>query len=127
MTIEKATYQDTAQTSKEEGQKPVSVYIDKIKQILLGLKKPKFITLGILLATALVIILTLSLMSSKNENVSSPTEFPTLSPIPSPSQEPSLENIAQRVKNYNDQLESRQTYQNRLPYPIVDLDINFDK
>lgn len=115
-------------SNPEEDKKLQVPNLAKIKTLLATVKKPKLITLGILLITAIVVLLALNLVSTKKEEEVPTTRVETLtSPNPSPSADPSLENIAQRVKAYNDKLDKLEKYQKKLIYPIVDLEISFQQ
>lgn len=101
--------------------------IGKIKQFAQIAKKPKFITLGILLIVLVVIVLALNLMSQKEESEEVTAPPQTISQSPSPSTDPSLTNINQRIEAYNKKLDNMQDFRKTLSYPIVDLDISFEK
>lgn len=119
----------TKENSGPEGGKKLQVpSLAKIKTLMANIKNPKLITLGILLITAIVVLLALNLVSTKKEEEPSTVRVETLtSPKPSSSGDPSLENITQRVKAYNDKLDKLEKYQKKLTYPIVDLDISFQQ
>lgn len=118
-------------TPKSEGsgekiKKFTGAKLSAVKSALSNIKKPKFVTLGILLATAIVVILAMNLVSLEEKEQPPTVSQEISSPSPTPSADTSLENIAQRVKTYSDKLDSLEQYQKKLIYPIVDLDISFD-
>ena len=126
-------YRSSELATEDDGQnrQPVKklllLKLATVKSALKNIKKPKFITLGILIITAAVVILAMNLASQEEKEETPTTQAQIASPSPSPSGDSSLENIAQRVKAYTDRLDNLQEYQKKIIYPIVDLEINFEK
>lgn len=98
----------------------------RLKNLTTRLKRPKPITLIILFSTVILISVALNLVSKNNQDKGiTPTAFQTSTPSPEGSTDPGTENIAQRVKLYNEKLNSFKNYQQSLEKPIVDLAISF--
>ena len=126
--IKKAEPSEAAVAAQIEQQKitPGKI-IGHAKVVLPFFKKPKIVSLIILLLTLVVISLALTLMDNKKKE-EKPPEIPLeiTSPTPSPSTDPSLETINKRVTLYNQKLDELEDYRKKLNYPIVDLDISFE-
>lgn len=99
----------------------------KLKNIFQTAKKPKFIAVFVLLLTLVVLILALNLTSQKTEEEPIVANTPKLTPTPEPSVDTSIATISKKVQNYNNMLDSLKDYPKKLNYPIVDLDISFEK
>lgn len=125
--VEEQKTQEAPKSAEEKSQSAPAGLFSKAKSVLKGLRKPKFITLAILLITLAVSLLALNLMSKKEEVVESFPQAQVNSPSPQGSADPTVENIAQKVKTYNEKLDNLDNYQKKLSYPIVNLDISFEK
>jgi hypothetical protein len=97
------------------------------KKISSGHRKTQIISLVILLLTLVVISIALNLMSQKEQEEVIVPETYVASPSPSASTDPSLENINQRVQEYNEKLDNMDNYEKCLTNPIVELDISYDE
>ena len=92
--------------------------IPNLSQAILQLKKPKILTLGILLLTIAIAVLALNLLAKRNR------ENPFLPPATS--LDPELQSVAEKISRYNAKLDNFKDFRKELIYPIVDLDIKFD-
>lgn len=99
----------------------------KLSSILQTLKKPKFIAVFILLLTLGLVILGLSLIAQKPEEEPTVANIPKITPSAEPSVDTSLANIEKRVEIHNASLDNLINYSKKINYPIVDLDISFEK
>src|SRR5579872_1317020 len=82
-----------------------------LKKIALFIKKPKVITISILLLTVFVAILTLTTLS-KNQNFQQPAVTPSLVQNSTQSPQPSSP-IAQKVEDLNNEIQSMQDFQSK--------------
>jgi len=99
--------------------------IPNLSQAILQLKKPKILTLGILLLTIAIAVLALNLLAKRNrENPFLPAQNPFQSPATS--LDPELQSVAEKISRYNAKLDNFKDFRKELIYPIVDLDIKFD-
>lgn len=97
----------------------------KIPNLRLSVKKPKAITLIILVLAIFLIYLALNLLGQKQQENNALPQVEQTQQSPPPSQDPSLANITQKVEAYGKKVDSLDTYKKRLTKPIVDLEINF--
>lgn len=125
---QKFTYQEPGQEVPiPTPQQQMGTALQNVKSKLPKLSRGKVLTLVILLVTLIVVILALNLMSQKQkeQEVTAPDQTPVESPQASTN--PSNEEIARRVNEYNAKLDNMQNYSEKLQYPIVDLEISFEK
>ncbi len=97
----------------------------QLKQALSFAKKPKVITIFILVFTVFIVALALSVMSKgQNQDIANtPTIVPkAVQPSPQNGSE-----LSKQVQNFNNELDNIQNFPSKLKYPIVDLDISFEK
>lgn len=121
--VEESPKNPTVQKLKKPNLAEIS---KRLKNILTRIKRPKIVTVIILFMTIVLFSIALNVLSKKNAGeVVAPPVFNTNSPSPEASQDPSTENIAQRVKIYNEKLNNLKNFNQDLPKPIVDLAISF--
>lgn len=109
---------------KERFKKELKDAIPKIKPYFLKLKEPKYITAIALVGALIVLLLAFNLISKtrKTTEVAAPEIITT---IASPS--PAMSALGQKVTDFENKLESSDTYQKALIKPIVELDLGFEK
>lgn len=103
----------------------VSQIISRISKVIFLFKKPKIITLLILVLSIIVIYFALTLLGQKQKEGSLLPKIQETQPSPETSQDPTLAGIAQKVQNYSKKIDNLESYRKKLMKPIVDLEINF--
>ncbi len=124
-----AKYQ-TQEEKLEEEQKSAQRLINakaKLASLLLFLKKPKIIAVFVLVLTLVILILALNLKSQKTEEEPTVANTPKFTPSAEPSQDTSTAAISKKVQEHNSNLDNLINFPEKLNYPIVDLDIDFEK
>ena len=123
MILENQPSPESADPQPQLTQNKFSFLLSKLKSTV---RTPKFIGIFILLFTLLVVLLALNLISQKESE--SVATAPSQSAIPSPSSspDPTREDLTIRVEKYKEKLKNVGNYQNKLKYPIVDLEISFE-
>lgn len=120
-------FQIVPQTKPNKISKSSQKVKDSLKNLKTHFKKPHMIILIIILFIIILLYLALNLISQKQKN--QPTQSPQTQASPSTQQTPdqSLQSIKAKVDSYSQKVDNLSDYQNKLTYPIVDLDINFQK
>ena len=110
-----------------EKKKDRKIKLPKIK-IHLTFKKPRLITLVILVGLIVVIYLGLILLSSKDQNeiVTAPP-LVTTTTSPKSSINPQFADLSKKIETYINKLDNFRDYQKKLAAPQVQLDISFEK
>ena len=122
---EEAQQDENASLSKMPGSLPKNTY-QKIKNTVLAIKKPKIITLIILLLTILTIYAAMSLISKKQpDQLVQMTTSEVSAPSPKSVVNPAIESLNKNLENYSKKLNSLTNFDEKLNEPIVDLEISF--
>ena len=87
----------------------------------------KVVTVVFGFLTMVILILALNLKSQKTEEEPTVANTPKFTPSAEPSQDTSTAAISKKVQEHNSNLDNLVNYQEKLNYPIVDLDIDFEK
>lgn len=114
-----------AASAKTPSASKIPAVLSKIPKIIFQVKKPKIITLAILVLAIFVIYLSLNLLSQKQKEGSLLPKVQETQPSPETSQDPSLAGIAKKVESYSLKIDALESYKKRLIKPIVDLEIIF--
>ena len=110
---------------------PPKINFAKILQVALnilkGFKRPKIVTLIILVGIGVLVFLVLSLLTVKEEREVTKPQFQETKTPPSPTSDASVANIAQRVETYGKKVAALDNFKKKLTKPIVDLEIDFEE
>lgn len=119
--------QEAAEPSKPVPKKEPAQISKVATNIFKGLKRPKIVTLVILLGLGVLVFLSLNLLMVKQQEREQEPGLPQTQISPSPSTDPSLANIAQRVETYGKKIDTLDNFKKKLAKPIVDLEIDFEE
>ncbi len=117
--------QTTPAKTKPKAIDPQAVFA-RTKKIILGIKRPKILTLTILFAVLLTAYTALALLASKKEPP--PIAEPQLeiaSPTPKQITDPRLLEIADNIEEFKTELEKQEKLTDEFLPPIIDLNISF--
>lgn len=102
-----------------------SIYA-RVAPVWLKLRSGKFITIAILLASFLLLISAIGLLSqTRKERPVDEPEIMSKLQVPSPS--PVSNDMTQKVEQYSKKIDDSSPFDKKFPKPIVDLDINLEK
>lgn len=123
------TKEETPVKTKETSKSSPKIEMAKLLQVLtslaLHLKRPKIITLAILIGVGFLAWLALNLQSLKQQETAVEPSLTANQASPIPSTDPNLANIAQRVETYGKKIDTLDNFKKKLTKPIVDLEIDF--